>query len=173
MTKRSPAGLAAVIALAGAGLLGLLIQAVGQPANHPQIEAVHSAVSRLERGDAPSAVVPGGVVDISRSNNLFLIVTDADGKVLASSASVGDATVVPPPGVFDYVRKNGEDRVTWQPADGVRLWIVVDSFHSGFVIAGRSPTAVEQDVYLLLLWGSFAALGLAVVLAVPVVLRFL
>jgi hypothetical protein len=77
--------------------------------------------------------------------------------------------VLPPPGVFASVSANGEDRVTWQPAPGVRSWIVVDAFRGGFVIAGRSPGDSEQSAYLLMLWGSFAALALAVAAAVGLV----
>ena len=171
MTRQTVAGSVVAVALGVAGLVGLGVQVIGQPANHPQLEAAHAAVSRLDGGDQPRAVVPGGTVDIARSNDLFVIVTDPAGNVLASSANVSGATVLPPPGVFDYVRKNGEDRVTWQPVDGVRSWIVVDSFNGGFVIAGRSPTGVEQNGYVLLLWGSFAAIGLALAVGIATAVK--
>jgi hypothetical protein len=47
-------------------------------------------------------------------------------------------------GVLDYVRKNGQDRVTWQPAPGVRMATVVVPYKNGFVMAGRSLTEVEK-----------------------------
>ena len=158
-TRRLLLGLTLALAAAGAG--GLAVQVLAQPANHPQIEAAHSAVSRLEHGEPPSAVVPASSVDIGSSSALFVIVTDARGRVLASSAHLAGWSVLPPAGVFDYVRANGEDRVTWAPAAGVRSWIVVDAFSQGFVIAGRSPSSTEQGALVALTWGSFAALGLA------------
>ena len=151
-----------MLGLGVVGLIGLGVDAIGQPANHPQLETAQSAASRLDQGAAPSTVVPATRVDIARSTEIFVIVTDSQRQVLASSASLSGETVLPPAGVFDYVRSNGEDRVTWQPAAGVRAWIVVERFSKGFVIAGRAPGDGEQSAYQALLWGSFAALGLAV-----------
>jgi cell division septation protein DedD len=167
--RRRLAGAVVVVALAVAGLAGLGLQALGQPANHPQIEMAHSVVSRLDGGASPSDVVPAGTVDIAMSNVPYVIVTNARHEVLASSASLSGQSVLPPPGVFDSVTANGEDRVTWQPAAGVRSWIVVDTYKAGFVIAGRSPSDAEQSEYLLQLWGSFGALALAGVAAAGLV----
>ena len=158
-----------VAALAAAGLAGLAVQALGQPANHPQIDMARQVVSRLDAGASPADVIPAARIDIATSTDPYVIVTDSQQKVLASSASLAGQSVLPPSGVFDSVKANGEDRVTWQPATGVRSWIVVDSFRGGFVIAGRSPSDSEQSAYLLLLWGSFAALGLAGLGAVSLV----
>ena len=115
---------------------------------------------------SPGAVIPVASVDIAQSTDPFVIVVDKQQAVLASSASLDGKVVLPPPGVFDYVRSHGEDQLTWQPADGVRAWIVVDAFHGGFVIAGRSPADGEAAAYLLTFWGSLAALGLAALSAV-------
>jgi len=54
--------------------------------------------------------------------------------------------VVPvyPTGVMDYVRKNGQDRVTWQPEVGIRMATVVVPYNNGFVLAGRSLTEIEK-----------------------------
>ncbi len=161
------AGLAALIG--AAGLAGLALQAIGQPANHPQIELARAAASKLNAGATPADVVPKGHVDIATSTDSYLIVTDTQATVLASSASLSGQTVLPPAGVFDQVRTNGEDRVTWQPSAGVRSWIVVDAYRGGYVIAGRSPSPGEQSAYVALLWGSFAALALAGVAALALV----
>ena len=42
--------------------------------------------------------------------------------------------------------------ISWQPAAGVRSAIVVDSFHGGYVVAGRSLTGTEQAESALGLW---------------------
>src|SRR6266536_2297586 len=50
-------------------------------------------------------------------------------------------------GIFDYVKQNGEDRLTWQPQTGIRSAIVVTQFKgttSGFVLAGRSLREVGK-----------------------------
>lgn len=154
----------ALLGLAGAA--GVALQAVAQPANHPQAEMAQSAVARLNSGASPAAVVPGGHVDIAQSTNPYLIVLDGKRSVLASSASLDGQVVLPPAGVFDYVTAHGEDRVTWTPADGVRSWIVVDSFRGGYVVAGRSPADGEAAGYLFVFWAGVAALGLAAIGAV-------
>jgi len=158
--------LVAVVVLGVVGAAGLAQQAIRQPANHPQAEIARSAVSRLDAGATPDAVVPASRVDIARSTDPYVIVVNGQRAVLASSASLDGQVVLPPPGVFDYVRSHGEDQITWQPAAGVRSWIVVDSFSGGFVIAGRSPADGEAAGYLLMFWGSLAALVLAAVSAV-------
>jgi hypothetical protein len=164
-------GVGAVIVLGAAGLVGLAAQAIGQPANHPQVEIAHSAVARLDAGALPAEVVPGTHVDIATSTDPFVIITDTRGTVLASSASLAGETVLPPPGVFDSVRINGEDRITWQPSAGVRAWIVVDSYRGGYVVAGRSPRSAEQSAYIALLWGSIASLALAGVAGLALLVR--
>lgn len=161
ISKARLGGLVAVALLGVAGVAGVALQALGQPANHPQAEMAQSAVSRLNAGESPNAVVPSGKVDIAQSTKPYLIVVDGQRSVLASSASLGGQVVLPPSGVFDYVSSHGEDRVTWTPAGGVRSWIVVDSFRGGYVIAGRSPADGEAAGYLFIFWGALAALGLA------------
>lgn len=159
-------GLVGVAVLALAGVAGVAQQVIRQPANHPQAEMAQSAASRLNAGEAPQAVIPVKAVDIGESTDPFVIVVDSSRSVLASSASLDGRVVLPPPGVFDYVSSHGEDRVTWQPTPSVRSWIVVDAFRGGYVVAGRSPAEAEADGYLVMFWGSLAALGLAVVGAV-------
>ena len=171
--RRTIAVASVVVALAAVGLAGLAVQALGQPANHPQIEMARSAASRLDAGASAAQVIPSSTVDIATSTEPYVIVTDSRHAVLASSANLSGQSVVPPPGVFDSVISNGEDHVTWQPVAGVRSWIVVDAYRGGFVIAGRSPSGAEQSAYILLLWGSFAALGLSAVIGGVLLLRFL
>ncbi len=170
MPRSRLAGLLAVVVLAAAGLAGLWLQAIQQPANHPQVEMASIAVSRLNGGESPSTVIPAQRIDLAQSQEPFLIVVDPQRTVLASSASLGGAVVLPPRGVFDNVQAHGEERLTWAPAAGVRSWIVVDSFRGGYVVAGRSPSDGEQSAYLLIFWGALAALGLAALSGVGLLL---
>lgn len=162
MTRSRLAGFAAVGVLGLAGLAGLWMQAIQQPANHPQVEMAAAAVSRLDGGESPTAVLPARKIDLAQSTEPFLIVVDPQRSVLASSASLNGQVVLPPQGVFDYVSAHGEDRVTWQPTPHARSWIVVDKFRGGYVVAGRSPANGEADGYLVAFWLSLGALGLAV-----------
>ncbi len=108
---------------------------------------------------------------MTRSLASFVMVFDASGRVLASSAALNGAPPSLPDGVLTYVQAHGEDRFTWQPTPGVRSAAVATRFQgqrSGFVVAGRSLREVEDrkerlktDIAFL---GS-AALGIALVAA--------
>ena len=142
---------AAVTVLFGGGYV-VAQQSVRHAADHPQIEMARDAIAKLQAGASPSSVLPKTAVDLARSKEPYLILTDPQGRVLASSATLGGEVVVPPAGVFDYVRAHGEDVVTWQPAPGVRSAIAVDSWEYGFVVAGRSLEDTEDMESSLLEW---------------------
>jgi hypothetical protein len=122
-------------------------QSLRTGANDPQIQMAEEAVRALERGDAIDKVVPAGTVEIERSLAPFLVIYDADGHAIAGSGALHGRPAAPPPGVFAYVRQNGEERVTWQPEPGVRLAAVVRSTPTkpaAFVLAARSLREVEK-----------------------------
>lgn len=121
-------------------------QDMRQGANDPQIQMAEDAAAQLASGQQAQTVVPAQTVDIATSLAPYLIIFDDTGKPIASSAQLNGQTPTIPSGIFDYVRQNGEDRITWQPQPGVRSAIVVTQFkgtHSGFVVAGRSLREVE------------------------------
>ncbi|MFI5282309.1 MAG: hypothetical protein ACHQ0J_04180 [Candidatus Dormibacterales bacterium] len=141
--------------LASAAALGgyaVVQQVLRSAANHPQMEMAQAAAARLSSGASPGSVVSLTPVDIGSSANPYLIVVDANGSILASSAELGGSPVLPPQGVFAYVRDHGEDVISWQPAQGVRSAIVVDSYRGGYVVTGRSLGWTEQAESGLVLW---------------------
>jgi hypothetical protein len=105
------------------------------------------AASALNSGESVTSIVPATKVEISSSLSPFLIVFDDSGRVVASSATLHGAVPVFPSGVLDYTRLRGEDRVTWQPENGVRMATVVARYDKGFVLAGRSLREVEIRIY--------------------------
>ena len=164
------------------GLSGLLYAAVQQDlrqsANDPQIQMAEDTAAKLADGQQVQNVVPSEKVDIANSLAPYIIVFDATGKPIASSVQLNGQTPTIPSGVFDYVRQNGEDRITWQPQSGVRSAIVVTQFkgpNSGFVLAGRSLREVEireDDIMHLILLGWIAIL-LVTLLATAILFRLL
>ena len=143
------------IAAVAAVLCGLVYFAVQQAlrgsANDPQIQMAEDAANSLASGTAPQTLLPPSSIDMSRSLAPFLIFYDDSGKTLVSSASLHGQTPAPPDGVFDYVRQNGDERVTWQPEPGVRIASVivrVTGAQPGFVLAGRSLREVEKRTAL-------------------------
>lgn len=140
-----------LIAVIVSGVIGLnyaaIQQVLRQGANNPQIQMAEDAAAKLASGQQARDVVPVEQVDIASSIASYLIVFDASGQPIASSARLNGQIPTPPSGVFDYVRQHDEDRITWSPQAGVRDAIVVAQFkgvHSGFVVAGRSLREVEK-----------------------------
>jgi hypothetical protein len=68
-----------------------------------------------------------------------MILDDRGGPVAASAGFAGVPHSIPA-GVVDATRLSGEDRITWQPAPGLRLATVVvrRAGAHGFVLAARS-----------------------------------
>ncbi|HTX80478.1 MAG TPA: hypothetical protein VMC62_12455 [Longilinea sp.] len=139
-------------------------QILRQSANDPQIQIAEDAAAELSNGADAQALLPSASTDVAHSLAPFLIIYDDSGKVVASSALLDGSTPQLPDGVLDNVRKNGEDRITWQPKAGVRIATVivpVTGSTAGFVLAGRSLREVEirEDNI-----GKLTLLALAVIL---------
>jgi hypothetical protein len=135
------------VAITGlAGLAYALDQSnLRQGANDPQIQLAEDAAARLAAGAPVATVVPhtDTVVDIVQSLAPFVIVYDTGDRPLASTATLDGATPLLPAGVSTSARQR-EDRVTWQPRDGVRIAAVVVAYSGGTVVAGRSLREVES-----------------------------
>ena len=124
-----------------------LQQVIRQSANDPQVQMAEDTATKLARGQSAQDVVPKESVDIASSLATYMIIFDANGQPIASSAKLNGRTPTIPSGVFNSVRTNGEDRITWQPQDGVRSAVVITQFkgsNSGFVLAGRSLRETER-----------------------------
>jgi hypothetical protein len=162
------------------GLVGLLYAAVQQDirqsANDPQIQMAEDAAAKLAGGQPVQSVVPSEKVDIATSLAPYLIIFDVNGNTIASSAQLNGQTPTIPAGVFDSVRQDGEDRITWQPQSGVRSAIVVNQFRgstSGFVVAGRSLREVEkrEDALLQILEVGWVVMLLVIFVATALLFR--
>lgn len=147
------------IAVALTGLAVLVYGAVQQDlrlsANDPQIQLAEDAAARLDAGATASAVVPADAIDLATSLDTYLIVFDATGSVVRSSAKLHGTVPTVPAGVFQAVRQGGQDRITWQPDPSVRSAAVIQPWHGGFVLAGRSLRLVEEREHQVLLLTMF------------------
>jgi hypothetical protein len=140
------------LAIAITLLCGLLYVTVHQnyrqTANDPQIQMAEDIAARLSNGDDPTRYSPMPHVDIGKSLMPFVMTVDVSGKIIASSAQLNGQSPMIPSGVLEYAKTHGENRVTWQPANGVRLATVVVPFtgkqSSGYVVVGRSLREVER-----------------------------
>jgi hypothetical protein len=118
-------------------------QAYRQGANDPQIQMAEDAADALAGGTSVDEIVPASKVSVAKGLAPFLIVYDGDGKVLAESVVLDGKTPELPDGVLDSTKQMGENRVTWQPREGVRIAAVIVSYKDGFVLAGRNLREVE------------------------------
>ena len=119
-------------------------QTYRQGADDPQIQMANDAVNALIHGQNAEGLVPAAKISVADSLSPFLIIYDATGKELASSATLDGQSPRLPGGVFDSTKTLGENRISWQPKDGVRIATVIVSYPEGFVLAGRNLREVEQ-----------------------------
>ena len=119
-------------------------QAYRQSADDPQIQLANDAADALADGHSAQALVPAIKISVDKSLAPFLIIYDANGHEVASSASLDGQTPALPNGVLDSTKQVGENRISWQPREGVRIATVIVSYKDGFVLAGRNMREVEQ-----------------------------
>jgi hypothetical protein len=139
-------GIATVLALA---LYGIPQSVLRSGANDPQVQLAGDLAAHLQEGVPIAEAMPHASIDLARSLSPFLIAYDKDGRPLASQATLDGATPVLPRGVFDYVGRHGEDRITWQPRPHLRIAAIVervDGGQGGYVVAGRSMREVENRI---------------------------
>lgn len=139
--------------------------------NQPQVQMAEDGALALAHGAVPADIVPrnSAPIDPSQSLSPFIGIYDKDGTPLEVNAILNGAPPKPPIGVFTSALARGENRVTWQPQNGVRIALVVVPVpNSGgwYVASGRSmregEDAIDQLGALAL---SAAMLMLAVTLA--------
>jgi hypothetical protein len=137
----------ALVITAMCGLMYLTVQQLlRQGANDPQIQMAEDAAVALSGGAAVDSILPANQVDLSKSIAPFLVIYSRTGVPVASSGLLDGQMPYIPLGIFDYVQKNGQDRVTWQPEANVRIAAVVVEYSGdepGFVLAGRSLREAE------------------------------
>ena len=119
-------------------------QAYRQSADDPQIQMANDAVQALANGQNAEALIPSSKVLVADSLAPFLIIYDGSGNEIASAVTLEGATPQLPNGVLDSTRQLGENRISWQPRDGVRIATVIVSYKDGFVLAGRNMREIEQ-----------------------------
>jgi hypothetical protein len=153
----------AAVSVVLCGLVCLTVQQVlRQDANDPQIQMAEDAASAAASGAAVESLLPAGRVDVGRSLAPFMIFYDDAGTVVASSGFLHDQAPLPPEGVLDFVRANGEHRVSWQPESGVRIAAVIvrhRGTESGYVLAGRSLREVERRKDLIAMYAGIALIA--------------
>lgn len=141
-------------------------QVYRQSANDPQIQLSEDMARYLAEGKDVKAVMPPMKVDVSKSLVWIVTVYDAAGAVVESNAMLDGQVPVLPAGVLENAKQKGQNRVTWEPKEGVRIAAVVTAYDGGYVLAGRSLRETEDRIEMLgkkVFIGWVVALGLTFV----------
>ena len=144
--------LAVVLSLLGGSAALVIDQMMRRGADQPQIDMVSWYAGEITAGEAPDNVIPPGYVDLERSLQPAIIFYDDQGKPAVGTGYLDQNLPAPPSGVFDHVRQQGYEKVTWRPQPGVRLASVIQRIngpHPGFLLAARSLRPVEQQKIIL------------------------
>ena len=138
------------MATAITGICGLVYATVQhtyrQNANDPQIQIVEDTAAMLDAGLPMQSVVPPYKVDMAKSLAPYIIVFDNSANPAAATVQLDGQTPKAPSGVFDFVRKYGQEWFTWEPKAGVRSAVILKKYKNGFVLVGRSLREVEIRV---------------------------
>lgn len=129
------------------GVMYLMIQQTYRmDANDPQLQYAEGIRTALEGGTTADQITGATKIDIAKSLDPFIIIYDTSKKIVGSSAILGNESPSIPTGVLDEVAKKGEERVTWQPQNDVRIATVVLKYKDGFILVGRNLRETESRV---------------------------
>ncbi len=135
-------------AATGLALLAYLVaqQSLRLSADDVPAALAESTVSQLDRGVAPDQALQPDRIELTHSLSPFVLVFDASGQLVTSSATLEGQSPRYPLGALESASARGENRVTWQPEAGVRLATVARPWSGGFVVAGQSLRLTEQHI---------------------------
>lgn len=121
-------------------------QLMRQGANEEPLRLAQDTILNLEKGQTIKSAVPADKVDISKSLSPFVMVYDADKKLVAASGTGVNSLPTYPSGVLANTAAKGETRVTWQPQNGLRFATVAVQYSKGFVVGARSLQETENRI---------------------------
>ena len=148
-------------------------------ANDPQVGMAEDAANALAHGAEVNTVVPAGSVEIDTSPSPYVIIYDSAGKPIAGNGALHGGAPVLPEGVLAAAHADGENRITWEPQDGVRQAIVVvpyshsdtSGFTNGYVMSGRSLSETEKNIGNLTYMAEIALVASLVITLILVALK--
>ena len=116
-------------------------------ANYPQLQLARDIANRVASNQQYEHLLPTDRIELSQSLGLFVTLYNNNGMPVQSTGMLDGKLPQIPKGVLDFARSNKEDVLTWQPREGVRQAVVIESTGNadkGFVMAGRSLEEVER-----------------------------
>lgn len=139
-----------------------------QNANDPQIQIAEDTAALLLNPHGESDYLTPAVIDIGQSLRPFTIVYDGGNNYYSGNAQLHGTPPSIPTGVIETARRDGQDRVTWQPEPNLRFAVVAATQRSSglVVVVGRSLREVENRIsqlgdMIFIAWAVSCALVLA------------
>lgn len=114
-------------------------------ANDPQVQIASDVATKIKAGKSIEKFFADSV-DLENSLSPFIALYDEHAQPIRSSGLLDGKIPRLPPGVFAYVKNQGEHRVTWQPRPGIRMAMVIlrSNFSPvGYIAVGRSLDEIE------------------------------
>jgi sensor histidine kinase regulating citrate/malate metabolism len=115
--------------------------------NEPLVQIATEVANSLENDQETNLSLP--IIDIQKSQSLFVILYDSEQQPIKYNAKLGQNPAFPPIGILESAKQYGENRVTWQPAKGLRFATVTVYYNgtkSGYVLVGKSLTEAEYRI---------------------------
>ncbi|MEI8216526.1 MAG: hypothetical protein WCF96_05455 [Eubacteriales bacterium] len=113
-------------------------------ANELPAQFAIEASTELQNGKSIDLIIPKEKMDVSKGLNTFVMIFDRNKNIVESSGILDNVKPSYPKGVLEYVDKNNESRVTWQPQDGLRFASVAIKYENGYVVAAKSLSETEK-----------------------------
>jgi hypothetical protein len=110
------------------------------------LQAAQTAKHQLESGTSAQSVAPITSTDLASDSTIFVTITNAQHKILASNARLEGQPTLPPEGTFDYTASHGTDHFSWEPLSGVRQATQMLTYKDGFIITGQSLKPYENRI---------------------------
>lgn len=117
-------------------------QSVRASANTEPAAAAAREVQLLAAG---SGTLSEQRVELTADSGPFVVVYDADNAPVAGTVVRNGALPVVPTGLLAAARVEGQDKVTWQPAAGLRFAVVARAASDGRVAVGGQSLAPFED----------------------------
>lgn len=130
-------------------IYGSIQQVLRQGANDPQIQLAEDAATQITFGNTPDTS-KWPTVNIASSLAPFIVIYDIQGNPTAGSGQLDGHLPSIPKGVLTHA--DPENKITWQPKDGVRIAAISHAAGNSYVVVGRNLREVENresQVFLL------------------------
>jgi len=119
-------------------------------ADDPQIQIARELKLKYSKSGLDSLSDAKDKIEISSSSiSPFYVIYDENAKPVSSNALLYNNMPQLPLGVFRAAKENGENKISWQPYQGLRFATVIEHItgkFNGYILSGRSLLETEKRI---------------------------